>query len=110
MDHGLSGYRIMWMMVMFDLPVMSEQERKAATGFRTFLLDEGFEMAQYSVYMRACGGREKVASLTARIGAAVPETGKVSIVSFTDRQYEQIVNFSGRRRTTPEKPQQFTMF
>ena len=42
----LSGYRIMWMMVLFDLPVIDPEERKAATGFRNFLLDQGFEMAQ----------------------------------------------------------------
>jgi CRISPR-associated protein Cas2 len=35
----LSGYRLMWVMVLFDLPVMTKAERKAATKFRHFLLD-----------------------------------------------------------------------
>ena len=47
------------MMVLFDLPVMTKKERKAATDFRKFLLDQGFEMAQYSVYMRFCAGKER---------------------------------------------------
>jgi len=42
----------MWLYVMFDLPVGTKAERKAATQFRKFLLDEGFEMAQFSVYLR----------------------------------------------------------
>ena len=53
----LSGYRLMWMVVLFDLPVGTKKERKAATKFRKFLLDQGFEMSQYSVYMRFCAGK-----------------------------------------------------
>ena len=50
----LTGYRLMWMVVMFDLPVVLKAERKAATEFRNALLDMGFEMSQFSVYMRMC--------------------------------------------------------
>ena len=35
----LSGYRLMWVVVMFDLPVIEREERKAATTFRNDLLD-----------------------------------------------------------------------
>ncbi|WP_197387472.1 CRISPR-associated endonuclease Cas2 [Ralstonia pseudosolanacearum] len=44
----------MWLLTMFDLPVGTKAERKAATSFRHFLQDQGFEMAQFSVYMRFC--------------------------------------------------------
>ena len=57
---ALSGYRLMWMMVLFDLPTLTKKERRAASGFRNYLLDQGFEMAQYSVYMRFCAGKEQV--------------------------------------------------
>lgn len=52
----LTGYRLMWVMVIFDLPVQTKAQRRAATKFRNFLLDEGFSMSQFSVYMRFCGG------------------------------------------------------
>ena len=39
---------------MFDLPVVTEKERKIATKFRRFLLDDGFIMMQLSVYSRIC--------------------------------------------------------
>lgn len=42
----------MWCLVMFDLPVLTKRQRSEATRFRHFLLDEGFWMAQYSVYVR----------------------------------------------------------
>ena len=45
----LSGYRLMWVVVMFDLPVIEKAERKAATAFRNSLLDMGFAMSQFSV-------------------------------------------------------------
>ncbi len=45
----LSGYRIMWVWVLFDLPVGTKAERKRATRFRNDLLDLGFEMVQFSV-------------------------------------------------------------
>lgn len=39
----------MWILVLFDLPVVEKQERKAATDFRNFLLDHGFSMVQFSI-------------------------------------------------------------
>ena len=46
--------RFMRIIVMFDLPVITEKERKIATKFRKFLLDDGYIMMQYSVYSRIC--------------------------------------------------------
>ena len=55
---ALSGYRIMWLVVLFDLPVGTKKERKAANRFREKLRDLGFEMSQFSVYLRFCAGKE----------------------------------------------------
>lgn len=107
----LSGYRLMWMIVLFDLPVLTRKERKAATGFRHFLLDQGFAMAQFSVYMRHVVGKEQSETLTRRIEKAVPATGKVHIVYLTDKQYENIVCFDGRTREPGRKnPEQYLLF
>lgn len=101
----------MWMIVMFDLPVGSKKERKAATGFRNFLLDQGFEMNQFSVYMRFCSSKEHVQTLTSRVGEHLPKAGHVDIVCFTDRQYENIVSFKGRAKGPNKKnPAQFSLF
>lgn len=42
----------MWCLVMFDLPVKTKRQRHAATVFRNMLLDMGYGMVQYSVYVR----------------------------------------------------------
>ncbi|HEX6958515.1 MAG TPA: CRISPR-associated endonuclease Cas2 [Ferrovibrio sp.] len=108
---ALSGFRLMWMIVLFDLPVLTKKERKAATRFRNDLLDEGFEMSQFSVYMRFCSGKEQAETLTRRIEHCVPKTGKVHIVYLTDKQYENIVCFDGRKRELGRKnPGQLMLF
>ena len=99
----LSGYRIMWLMVMFDLPVMTDEQRKKATRFRNDLLDEGFEMSQFSVYMRFYGSREKADAATKRILGRVPSLGKVAMIQFTDKQFENIVSYTNHKPLPPSK-------
>ena len=108
---SVTGYNLMWMMVMFDLPVTSAQERKRATVFRNYLLDEGFEMSQFSVYLRFCGTREMANPYIKRIKKQIPPDGKVSILFFTDKQFGDIITFQNR---TPvlmaETPDQLSLF
>lgn len=108
---ALSGYRIMWLCVFFDLPVGTAKERKAATRFRLNLLDLGFEMTQYSVYLRFCAGKEQAESYERKIEQAMPSAGKVHILAITDKQYENIRTYSGRNRERSLKnPEQFALF
>ena len=48
----LSAYRLMWILVFFDLPTYTAEDRKIATEFRKNLLEEGFTMFQFSIYTR----------------------------------------------------------
>jgi CRISPR-associated protein Cas2 len=107
----LSGYRLMWMVVMFDLPVVEKAERKAATDFRNALLDMGFQMSQFSVYMRFCTSPMQVETYCKSVESALPEGGKVNIIQFTDKQYERIISFHGKRKQPANKtPDQFDLF
>ena len=102
----LSGYRIMWMVLMFDLPVMTKPQRKAATKFLQWLLDEGWEMSQFSVYLRWCVGKEQVDA------RQVPKVGKVHVPSVTDKQFETMAAFRGPTREKRWKgtPEQLVLF
>jgi CRISPR-associated protein Cas2 len=107
----LSGYRLMWMVVMFDLPVVEKAERKAATAFRNDLLNMGFEMSQFSVYMRFCTSETQVQTYCKRVEGSLPGGGKVNILQFTDKQYERIVSFHGKSKQPANKtPDQFDLF
>ena len=106
----VSSYRTLWMLVMFDLPVGEKEERKAAAGFRNFLLDQGFNMAQFSVYYRLLSGRDSALAMEGKIAASVPKEGSVHVLTITDKQYENITTYQGRRRESPKKPDQLTLF
>lgn len=99
----LSAYRIMWMFVLFDLPVGTKRERKNAAKFRLSLLDLGFEMSQFSVYLKFCAGKEQVDALARQVETAMPPSGKVHVVQITDKQYENIRTYRGRKREPAHK-------
>lgn len=107
----LTGYRLMWMVVMFDLPVVEKTERKAATEFRNALLDMGFEMSQFSVYMRFCTSAAQVDTYCKQVENVLPKGGKVNILQFTDKQYERIISYHGKaKQPAPKAPDQFDLF
>ena len=101
----------MWIVVMFDLPVIEKAERKAATEFRNALLDFGFEMSQFSVYMRFCSSQSQVDTYCLQIEKCLPSGGKVNILQFTDKQYERIISFRGKLKEPSKKsPDQYNLF
>ena len=87
----------MWLFVFFDLPVVTKRERKAAALFRKNLIKDGFVMFQYSVYIRHCGSYESLKVHIKRVKLFVPDSGRVSILSVTDKQYGDIVNYWGKK-------------
>ena len=101
----------MWLYVMFDLPTGTPAERKAATKFRNFLLDEGFEMVQFSVYLRFAESKEVAETRINRIQSELPKQGKVHIVTITDKQYGNARTFIGKKgEPRPKNPDQLLLF
>lgn len=94
----MSGYKILWLFVLFDLPVGSKRQRKLAAGFRNTLLDLGFQMSQYSVYLKFCIGKERADALCKEIEAIIPSYGKVHLIQITDKQYEGIRTYTGTKQ------------
>lgn len=83
---------------MFDLPVVTEKERKIATKFRNFLLDDGFIMMQFSVYSRICKNNDDLNKHINRIKANVPTNGNVRLLQVTENQYSNMIMFCGERK------------
>ena len=100
---SLSGYRILWLQVMFDLPTNTQKERQTASLFRHFLLDMGFDMAQFSVYLRHCANRDIADKYIRKIERQMPEKGKVALLIFTDKQYANMRVFYGKKRQNLSK-------
>lgn len=83
---------------MFDLPVVTEKERKIATKFRKFLLDDGYIMMQYSVYSRICKNNDDLTKHISRLKINTPKNGNVRLLQVTENQYNNIIMFSGTKK------------
>ena len=64
--------RFMRMLVFFDLPVATKADRKAYAQFRKFLVNDGYDMLQFSVYGRIVANRDAEEKHYARGPAAAP--------------------------------------
>ena len=106
----LNGYKIMWMLVLFDLPVTAKEERKAAAAFRHFLLDNGFAMLQYSAYTKVLSGKELCERYCKLIECNLPKGGKVDVLTITDKQYSNILSFSAGKKAQKSLPEQYMLF
>lgn len=110
-DLRLNAYRIMWLFVFFDLPTNTKKERRLATLFRKALEKDGFTMMQYSVYIRHCPNKENMTVHINRIKTAIPPAGHVCILSVTDKQYGETLNFWGKvEQKKGNIPQQLELF
>ena len=107
----LNSYRIMWILVVFDLPTETKKDRKSASRFRKDLLQDGFSMFQFSIYVRHCPSRENADMHIRRVKATLPERGHVGIITITDKQFGAMeLFFSGKKAPKPETPQQLELF
>ena len=77
----------MRMMVFFDLPVVTKAERRAYTVFRRFLLNDGYDMIQYSVYGRILNGSDAEEKHMKRLLANLPPEGSVRVLTVTEKQF-----------------------
>ena len=101
------GNRFMWLMVFFDLPVKERKERRHATRFRNFLLNDGYIMLQFSVYARLCNGQERVEKHLDRLQKSLPGKGSVRALQITDRQYKRMKRLLGKEeKNTAADPNQ----
>ncbi len=99
-----NAYRIMWLFCLFDLPTNTKSQRKKASEFRKNLVNDGFDMMQFSVYKRFCGSSEACDVHIKRIKEWIPCEGTVSILKFTDKQFSDIETFMGDTLQKQEKP------
>jgi len=111
MKSRLNAYRVMWVMVYFDLPTETKKQRKAAGTFRKELLRDGFTMFQFSIYIRHCPSKENADIHIKRIKKLLPAEGHICIMYITDKQFGDIEIFRGILKTeAPVQHQQLSLF
>lgn len=106
-------FKMGWLVVAFDLPVGTKLQRKQATDFRGFLLDDGYQMIQFSVYARACVTFARQETHIARVKQNLPPEGSVRAIFVTRAQWERsfIIHGSPAAETAAEDlPEQIQLW
>ena len=106
-----SEYRIMWVMVLFDLLLETKKDKKEHVKFRKRLLEDGFTMFQFSIYVRHCASKENADVHIKRVKSFLPEYGSVGIIHITDKQFGEIEIYNcGKKTPTQAGGQQLELF
>ena len=111
MFHRLNAYRIMWVLVFFDLPTETKKDRKIYARFRKNIMADGFNMFQFSIYLRHCPSRENADVHIKRVKTILPSKGHIGIMCITDKQFGMMEIFRGKELVETQEPaQQLELF
>lgn len=101
----------MWVMVFFDLPTDTKKDIKNYSIFRKKLIQDGFTMFQFSIYLRHCASKENAEVHIKRVKSILPPAGQVGILCVTDKQFGKMELFIGKKETNLNTPyQQLELF
>jgi CRISPR-associated protein Cas2 len=98
-------FKMGWLIVAFDLPTGTKEQRKAASDFRGFLHDDGYQMMQFSVYIRPCVTFARQETHLDRLKKSIPPEGSVRAVFVTRAQWERSYVLHGSPAQTGEPEQ-----
>ncbi|MCK1158373.1 CRISPR-associated endonuclease Cas2 [Streptococcus uberis] len=94
------SYRYMRMLLMFDMPTDTADERKAYRKFRKFLISEGFIMHQFSVYSKLLLNNSANTAMIDRLQENNPKSGNITLLTVTEKQFARMIYLSGHRDTS----------
>lgn len=90
----------MWILVLFDLPTETKNDRRNYAKFRKAIMKDGFNMFQFSIYTRHCMSRENTNVHVKRVKSVLPPKGHIGILRITDKQFGEIEIFYGKKKET----------
>jgi len=103
-----SGYRKMVLFAMFDMPTNTKKDIKKYTKFRKKLLEMGFIMFQYSIYIRFCRSLALAQKYEKKIELSAPVGGSIRVVKITEAQYKNMLVIENYREKPEKKVQKQT--
>ena len=83
-------YRFMRMIVFFDLPVQTAQQRREYSKFRKYLLKSGFMMMQESVYSKLLLNQTTASTVERGLMKNKPEKGLIQCLTVTEKQFSKM--------------------
>ena len=94
------SYRYMRMILMFDMPTDTAEERKAYRKFRKFLLNEGFIMHQFSIYSKLLLNNTANKAMVDRLQENNPKKGNITLLTVTEKQFTRMIYLHGDKDTS----------
>ncbi|MVT12641.1 CRISPR-associated endonuclease Cas2 [Chitinophaga sp. ysch24] len=91
----------MWVLVFFDLPTETKRDRRNYALFRKKILADGFQMFQFSMYVRHCSSKENSDVHLKRVKRFLPPKGHIGIMCVTDKQFGMMEIFRGKESVNP---------
>lgn len=111
MFERFNQYRIMWVLVFFDLPTETKTDKRNYRQFVNRLEKDGFNRFQWSIFLRHCPSRENMEVHIKRVKSFLPPRGHIAILHITDKQFGMMELFvSKKREALPKIPQQLELF
>ena len=104
------GYRLMWLMVTFDLPVETKENKRDYRRFVDFLEDNGFARIQYSIYVRPTTTLDHTEVQSQRIADHLPPAGQVRVFRMTDKQWARTDCYHNGSPGSAETPPEQLLF
>lgn len=90
----------MRIIVMFDLPTATTEDKREYLHFRTGLIKLGFDMLQYSVYSRITRNNDDARKYINKVKAILPPVGLVRVLQVTEKQYAGMIIMLGEKTPT----------
>lgn len=87
-----------YLIVLFDLPVKTKEERKRYSRFRRNLLKNGYLMLQKSIYYKYIRELRALDIEKNKIHKYCPMEGNIKIIRLTKKQFESIASILGDKR------------
>lgn len=94
------SYRFMRIIVFFDLPMLTSEEKREYRRFKRFLEISGYQMMQESVYIKLALNTTAANALKSRLIQNKPKKGLVQMIQITEKQFQDMDIIVGELKKT----------
>lgn len=94
------SYRFMRMLIFFDLPVETPQQKREYTKFRKYLIKSGFMMMQESVYSKIALNQNVATGICDSVKKQKPPSGLVQMLTVTEKQFAKMEMIVGKSHSS----------
>ncbi|BDU67748.1 MAG: hypothetical protein TYPL_4010 [Candidatus Tyloplasma litorale] len=97
MNSRSSNFRVMRLIILYDLPTVTKKDIKMASKFRSEIIKKGFIMMQESVYIKQCINIDHLNKELIKLSLILPKEGDVRAISITEKQYFDMKILKGEK-------------